>query len=461
MKQFIYIFIPLLIVYLTGCDKDQDDWGSGGGNNSSSEIKFDLSIGDGMKTKVTTDLDFKSTWQNNDEVGLFIVKGNGGLQASGNYVDNLKMTRQNDGTWSYTLPSGKEYYPNDGDKLSFYAYYPYNVSMNPLNYTSAVPTDQHFWPYAYDFLWAKMENISKSSTPVQLQFSHALSMIQVKVGIFDTWDVSLNMFEAITDYTINLANQSITSGSTKKNVRMWNRANTYPKGEFVTTNWALVPPQTMDVRLGWMYKNAPYTATPATNVTLAGGAVHKYYAQDIPPNRTYALGDAYPHPALAIGVVYEISNGGKNGKIVSLDENLMRWGPTNTQTNATSDSDGLANMKAVYEHNGNSFANYPVFSWVNGKNAAGITYNSGTKNIWYIPSNNELWSLHNQCRVDITTFNNQLISVGGTKIENSNWPYYWSSTQSDPENAKIIQFFGAYGNVSKGTPYRVRAIMAF
>lgn len=456
MKITLKLFSVLLPgLLLFGCSDAEQDFPQPSGETIRFELGFEPTTGDDPETRVATSTDFKSVWEAGNEVGLFIVKGNGVLQASGNYVDNLKLTLQSDGTWSYTLPSGKEYYPNDGDNLSFYAYYPYNASMNPLSYTSAVPTDQHYYPYAYDFLWAKIENRSKSSIPVQLQFSHALAMVQVKAGIFDTWDVNVNLFEAITDYTVNLANQSIAPGSTKKNIKMWNRANTYPKGEFVTTNWVLLPPQTMNVRLGWTYKNTPYTATPATNVALAEGKVHKYDTWYSDPNRTYALGDAYPHPALAIGVVYEISNGGKNGKIVSLDEKNNRWGNDGVTT-ATDGANGLVNMRAIFNISP-TFASYESFAWVHAKNNVGETYsNPIAKGVWYLPARNELSVLYNVKN----NINTGLTSIGGTNLS-ATW--YWSSTERAPQHASAVNFSDGNNNIAfhKGYDYVVRAIMAF
>ncbi len=459
MKHFICALPFILLLAFVSCDKDDNTLNTGENPDSSSLIAFDMRIGEaiissGSKLKMSTGTDFKSVWETGDEVGLFIVKGNASLQASGNWADNVKMTF--DGSkWDYSLPSGKEYYPNDGEKLSFYAYYPYNASMDPLNYPSAVPTNQHYWPSPYDFLWAKKEDISKSSTPVQLQFSHALAMVQVKAGIFDTWDVNLNMFEAIIDYTVNLASQSITPGSTKNNIRMWIKANTPSNGEFVTTNWVLLPPQTMDIRVGWMYKNTPYTATPATNATFTGGKVHKYDTWYDNPNRTYAVGDVYPHPAMAIGVVYEITNGGKNGKIVSLDEGTsLQWG-NEGDFKAQDTANGLVNMKTLFTI-GSTFSGFPSFAWVHAKNNAGETYGNPTaKRVWYLPSVNELKTLYNVRN----TVNSGLTGIGGTNLSEVE---YWSSTANGPQHANLFNFKGNFHQgAHRGTMCFVRAIMAF
>lgn len=273
-KRILYILPALLMCWLAGCDKNEEL----PVDTAPQEIVFEMVFAgdDNPTTKVATDYNFSSSWQNGDKIGVYIVKG-GGLQASGNYADNVEFT-YNSGTWTTSTPL---YYPNDGDKLSFYAYYPYDADMTtPLAYTFNVPIDQAFNNGEYykknDFLWAKLEDITKSDDAVVLQFSHALAMVEISISDNVITAPTVNLLGTITDCTINLVNQSIIPGSTKNTIQMWRRYTTLQSSNYTFFLWALVPPQNMDIRFVWTKNNIPYTVTPATNVTLTSGNIKKY-----------------------------------------------------------------------------------------------------------------------------------------------------------------------------------------
>ena len=278
MKTIQLLISLSIVVYLTSCENDHNDpfpqpQGDG-------LIKFEMGFADddSPKTRVNTLHNFTSLWENGDKIGLYIVKGGGSLQPSGNYADNVEFTH-NGGAWTASTPL---HYPNDGDNLSFYAYYPYNASMsNPNAYTFNVPTDQRSNDGEHykknDFLWAKLDNVPKSDNAVALQFSHALAMIEIAISKNEPSIPLGNLLGAVTECTINLANQSITPGSTKNTIQMWRRHGTSVPGISVHYLWALVPPQIMDIHCVWTNVNGShYTVTPATNVTLTSGNVKRH-----------------------------------------------------------------------------------------------------------------------------------------------------------------------------------------
>ena len=47
------------------------------------------------------------------------------------------------------------------------------------------------------------------------------------------------------------------------------------------------------------------------------------------------------------GVVYEISNNGANGRMISLDQVSLAWSTENVVTNATDNDNGANNMAAI------------------------------------------------------------------------------------------------------------------
>lgn len=278
MKTIRLLTLLGSLVWLASCSSDNDELFPE--PQSDGQIKFEISFAGesgNPKTKVATATNFTSTWEGSDKIGVYIVKGSGGLLASGNYADNIEFTYSG-GTWTTSNP---QYYPNDGDDLSFYAYYPYDAGMtNPNAYTFNVPIDQANGGGEYykknDFLWAKNDGVAKSDNAVPLQFSHALAMIEIAITDVENIAPAVDIKEAVTDCTINLADQSIISGSTKNTIQMWRRYTISQASNRTFFRWALVPPQTMDIRFVWTKNNIAYTVTPATNVTLTSGSIKKY-----------------------------------------------------------------------------------------------------------------------------------------------------------------------------------------
>lgn len=100
-----------------------------------------------------------------------------------------------------------------------------------------------------------------------------------------------------------------------------------------------------------------------------------------------------------MGVVYEVSADGRQGKIVYYGYIYTTWGkevwiPDNM-------SSGRANMKAVYEVNNRSFDGYPPFQWADGLNPSGTEYAEDAKGIWYLPAKDEVELMLGHWKPDI------------------------------------------------------------
>ncbi len=117
------------------------------------------------------------------------------------------------------------------------------------------------------------------------------------------------------------------------------------------------------------------------------------------PSGSYSVGDYYPNSTNPIGIVFWIDSpypGGSasSGKIIALDEGEASYGLDDSEeVNNLSLTDGLANMKVLSENSSN-LSKYPAAQWAHQKNAAGTTYSSTSKNIWYLPSALELRILY-------------------------------------------------------------------
>lgn len=208
MKKSIALGISLMAALaFAGCSKiDMPEDGST--QNQNNEIRFDIgfapffpsqNMGE-ASTRVLTMENFKSTFEEGDEIGVFAVKRtlgeeNAPLHSSGNYIHNVRLTYSatNGGTW-ITDPGVEMKYPSQGEALDFYAYYPYDdaggdpTTLDPTAFSFSVETDQNALTgggqstfNTSHFLTARIRGVVRSEDPVELTFHHKLSLVEVQV----------------------------------------------------------------------------------------------------------------------------------------------------------------------------------------------------------------------------------------------------------------------------------------
>lgn len=185
---------------LSSCSTDDfgpDNTGEGTPDEEG-KIVFDISIAptddDGQQTRVATGTDFKSEWEDGDEIGVFakLVNPNNPvvtLEQSGNPLHNVKLTYTS-GKWV-----GDAWWPTLADfpanrEMYFFAYYPYNAAAtDPTAIAFAVKTDQSNTTYGKpnynlsDLLFGESTHNYERGGKVELTFHHALSLVQVNVPV--------------------------------------------------------------------------------------------------------------------------------------------------------------------------------------------------------------------------------------------------------------------------------------
>ena len=154
---------------------------------------------------------------------------------------------------------------------------------------------------------------------------------------------------------------------------------------------------------------------------------------------TYAVGDYYNVDGVK-GIVYRISDGGKHGKIISLDEAILQWSTEEVLTGATDLYNGESNTNVIISNF--DLNNYPAFKWCNNKNTAGI---SG----WYMPSISEVEDIWRVREI----LDEGLLNNGGVVMHNP-----WSSTEKDNQTA-YCDFLSSY--TGKWIGKFVRAVHSF
>lgn len=117
-----------------------------------------------------------TSFENTDEIGVYVTAIDSKLQLGGNEVNNEKFVFN--GT-SWTSP--RKVYWNEGNH-NVYAYYPYTRTVNDVeDFQFSVQTDQST-AEGYtksDFLWASVSDIAASNSAVKMQFAHKLSCVNV------------------------------------------------------------------------------------------------------------------------------------------------------------------------------------------------------------------------------------------------------------------------------------------
>ena len=173
------------------------------------------------------------------------------------------------------------------------------------------------------------------------------------------------------------------------------------------------------------------------------------------PTRTYNVGDYYNENGVE-GVVFQVWDGGRHGKIVSLDEAQLAWdsyvkygffsSSGGSSTGVFNKRDGKANTDKVMQRRDSD--QYPAFVWCRNKGAD-----------WYLPAVEELKTIH----INKSKINTALVKYG-TKLKDK-WlsdTNYWSSTENDKFCAWHINMHnGITVNFGKDRYYYVRAVSAF
>lgn len=159
------------------------------------------------------------------------------------------------------------------------------------------------------------------------------------------------------------------------------------------------------------------------------------------PTPTYQIGDYYNRNGVK-GVVFKITNGGKHGLIISMDEaHRCQWSTETVEIGANDSYDGSANTALVVSTC--VLEKYPAFKWCQDKNVNGVTG-------WYLPAYFEFSNI----KLVMGVINETIANNGGTVISNAS---YWTST----EDGQFRACAHPTTDNQKDDYFRVRATRAF
>lgn len=175
---------------------------------------------------------------------------------------------------------------------------------------------------------------------------------------------------------------------------------------------------------------------------------------NIPTNvKTYKVGDYYDD-GVKQGVVFEVWDDGRHGKIVSRDQARLRWsaiglGRIEDAVGAISRYDGRGNTNRVIARD--DAEEYPAFIWCRNKGEG-----------WYLPAIKELETLLLDDAVH-DAVNETLCQERAIPLFNKGeWRWYWSSSEYDEFCAWYVRVSDGYTNdAGKHGHFYVRAVSTF
>ena len=174
----------------------------------------------------------------------------------------------------------------------------------------------------------------------------------------------------------------------------------------------------------------------------------------VPEAKRYEIGDYYNENGKQ-GVVFDVWDGGRHGKIVSLDATKATWDSrvtwdgvkyeNGTRTYADSKSDGKANTDTIMARSDRDY--FPAFKWCRAKGSN-----------WYLPALDELKKIYNNKSVLDATLEKYGTTLHGIE--------HWSSTEYVDNNPEfcacgVVMDYGGTYNGNKGYDDYVRAVSAF
>ena len=212
-------------------------------------MHFNL-VGPDVQTKVSSGL-----FETADQIGLYVTDYVDNttpmpLQLSGNRANNLTVTF--DGSaWT----PEKTIYWGTG-KSDVYAYYPYFTEVQDVeSQFFAVAEDQTAEGYeASDLLWAKAEGVKQADGAVNLQMSHVMSKLTVKIVAGEDYigslpsDASVLLHSTVTGARVDLSKGSVSKDpySGAKSIKMKNLGIRSFDGYDAVVYEAIVVPQMLE-----------------------------------------------------------------------------------------------------------------------------------------------------------------------------------------------------------------------
>lgn len=200
-KSLIFALTGALMI--TACSNEIEEQLAENGKNGQN-VKFSIGVENLSRTAIA-DGTLVTSFEPNDEIGIFAYDGEKLVSS------NVKYT-YNGSKWT----SENAIAAQDGVKLSYYAYYPYDASVtDPASIKDTVSADQTAGFDKNDMLSARNTEAAAGATNISLNFAHAMAMVQVSLMEGTTSDANATVtLQSILPVTsVNAKDGSVTAAS--------------------------------------------------------------------------------------------------------------------------------------------------------------------------------------------------------------------------------------------------------
>lgn len=200
-KSLIFALTGALMI--TACSNEIEEQLAENGKNGQN-VKFSIGVENLSRTAIA-DSTLVTSFEPNDEIGIFAYDGEKLVSS------NVKYT-YNGSEWT----SENAIAAQDGVKLSYYAYYPYDASVtDPTSIKDTVSADQTAGFGKNDMLSARNTEAAAGATNISLKFAHAMAMVQVSLMEGTTSDANATVtLQSILPVTsVNAKDGSVTAAS--------------------------------------------------------------------------------------------------------------------------------------------------------------------------------------------------------------------------------------------------------
>ena len=205
MKMYFknLIFALAGALAMTACSNEMEEQLAENGKNGQN-VKFSIGVENLSRTAIA-DGTLVTSFEPNDEIGIFAYDGEKLVSS------NVKYTYNGSGWTSENAIAAQ-----DGVKLSYYAYYPYDASVtDPASIKDTVSADQTAGFGKNDMLSARNTEAAAGATNISLNFAHAMAMVQVSLMEGTTSDANATVtLQSILPVTsVNAKDGSVTAAS--------------------------------------------------------------------------------------------------------------------------------------------------------------------------------------------------------------------------------------------------------
>lgn len=223
MKKLASICVIASIAFMASCTKNEGETPI----PQPETKKLPINISTQLGTTRVTDAAFEA----GDQVGIYVVNQingiSGTLAVSGNHVDNMRFT-YNDNKWT---PDAEIYWATPDTRADFYCYYPYSTPTNVSAHTFTIQTDQTTLENykASELIWGKTTAVAASEDVVPITVNHSLSnaIVVVAPGTGFTAEalaaanIEVKIANVKPSASINLATGEVTASGTASSVTMY------------------------------------------------------------------------------------------------------------------------------------------------------------------------------------------------------------------------------------------------